>query len=36
MKDNLRYTILYVRISKDDDVVGDSNRPANKSQATIQ
>lgn len=25
MKDNLRYTILYVRISKDDDVAGDSN-----------
>lgn len=25
MKDNLRYTILYVRISKDDDVTGDSN-----------
>mgnify|MGYP000021266306 CR=1 FL=1 len=25
MKDNLRYTILYVRISKDDDAVGDSN-----------
>lgn len=25
MKDNLRYTILYVRISKDDDAAGDSN-----------
>lgn len=25
MKDNLRYTILYVRISKDDDADGDSN-----------
>ena len=25
MKDNLRYTILYVRISKDDDIAGDSN-----------
>ena len=26
MKDNLRYTILYVRISKDDDAAGDSTR----------
>lgn len=25
MKDNLRYTILYVRISKDDYAAGDSN-----------
>ena len=25
MKDNLRYTILYVRISKADDAAGDSN-----------
>ena len=25
MKDNVRYTILYVRISKDDDAAGDSN-----------
>ena len=25
MKDNLRYTILQVRISKDDDAAGDSN-----------